>query len=267
MHPILEHNRRAWNERVRERKRHTRTVTDKELADPLRAVDPDGWLGGDIKGKRVLCLAAGGGLQSILYAAAGATVTVVDLSDEMLDLDRTIAAERSVQVTPVRASMDDLSPLGDSRFDIIIQPVSTCYVPHISLVYQQIAQLQASGGLYISQHKQPISLQTEAQPSPEGYIISESYYRTEALPPAKEGLSHREAGTMEFIHRWSQLIGDLCRAGYVIEDLAEPEHHNAEAQRGTAAHRYCYAPPYVKLKARRTDSEPSSIGVGRLWTP
>jgi SAM-dependent methyltransferase len=205
MHPILEHNRKAWNERVRERKRHTRTVTDKELTDPLRAVDPDGWLGGDIRGKRVLCLAAGGGLQSILYAAAGGVVTVVDLSDEMLELDRTIAAERNVQVNAVRASMDDLSTMGDATFDIIIQPVSTCYVPHVSLVYHQVARLQAAGGLYISQHKQPVSLQTAALPLPEGYLISESYYRTEALPEATEGLVHREGGTMEFIHRWSQL--------------------------------------------------------------
>ncbi len=267
MHPILEHNRQAWNDRVRQRRRHTRTVTDKELTDPLRAVDPDGWLGGSIAGKRILCLAAGGGLQSILYAAAGGIVTVVDLSDEMLDLDRQVAAERGVQVTPVRASMDDLSPLEDAKFDIVIQPVSTCYVPHVSLVYHQIARLQAPGGLYICQHKQPISLQTAALPSPEGYIIEESYFRTEALPPAPEGLMHREGGTMEFIHRWSRLVGDLCRAGYVIEDLTEPEHQNPLAQRGTAAHRYCFAPPYVKLKARRTEAEPATIGVGRLWTP
>jgi len=267
MHPILEHNRQAWNDRVRTRGRHTRTVTDKELTDPLRAVDPDGWLGGDIRGKRVLCLAAGGGLQSILYAAAGGVVTVVDLSDEMLELDRAIAAERGVQVNPVRASMDDLSALGDAKFDIIIQPVSTCYVPHVSLVYHQVARLQSAGGLYISQHKQPVSLQTAAMPSPDGYLIAESYYRAEALPAASEGLMHREAGTMEFIHRWSQLVGDLCRAGYVIEDLAEPEHYNPQAQRGTAAHRYCFAPPYVKLKARRTDAQPAAIGVGRLWTP
>lgn len=267
MHPILEHNSRAWDERVRQRLRHTRTVTDKELADPLRAVDSDGWLGGDITDKRVLCLAAGGGLQSVLYAAAGARVTVVDLSEEMLELDRLVAAERGVQITPVRASMDDLSALGNTVFDIVIQPVSTCYVPHVSLVYLEIARLMDAGGLYISQHKQPISLQTAALPSPEGYTIAESYYRAEPLPEAGAGLMHREAGTMEFIHRWSQLIGDMCRAGFVIEDLTEPEHFNPIAQRGTAAHRYCYAPPYVKLKARRTDAPSSPIGVGRLWTP
>ena len=43
----------------------------------------------------MLCLAAGGGKQSALYAAAGAEVTVVDLSPEMLALDRQVAAERS----------------------------------------------------------------------------------------------------------------------------------------------------------------------------
>ena len=157
--------------------------------------------------------------------------------------------------------------LAEDFYDIVHQPVSTCYIPDLTPVYRGIARVLRDDGLYISQHKQPVSLQTAAMPSPDGYLIAESYYRAEALPAASEGLMHREAGTMEFIHRWSQLVGDLCRAGYVIEDLAEPEHYNPQAQRGTAAHRYCFAPPYVKLKARRTDAQPAAIGVGRLWTP
>ncbi len=44
-------------------------VKDEELRRPLSVVDEIGWLGGDVRNWRVLCLAAGGGRHSALYAA------------------------------------------------------------------------------------------------------------------------------------------------------------------------------------------------------
>lgn len=259
-------NERAWDERALRRQRHTRVVSDKELRDPLKAVDPEGWLQGNIRGQKVLCLAAGGGLQSILYAAAGGDVTVVDLSGEMLAFDEKVSRERGVKVRCVRASMDDLSALADDQFDLVIQPVSTCYVPDIRPVYSEVARVTKGGGLYISQHKQPINLQAGAVPGREGhYPLTEAYQRSGPLPPAPDGLMHREAGTVEYLHRWEELIGELCRAGFVLEDLSEPKHHDPEAQPGTAPHRYCYAPPYVKFKARRTGA--GEVRETRLWLP
>src|SRR5438093_277152 len=80
-----------------------------------------------------------------------------------------------------------------------------------------------AGGLYISQHKQPASLQADVQPSPRGYELTEPYYRERPLP-AVAGSLHREPGTLEFLHRWEELLGGLCRAGFVIEDVIEPRH-------------------------------------------
>src|SRR6185503_3418491 len=105
---LHDHNRRAWDALVRQEQRFTRPARDEDFRDPLRAVDANGWLGSSIAGKRVLCLAAGGGRQSALYAAAGALVTVVDISPEMLALDRQVAAERGLDLRVVETSMDDL---------------------------------------------------------------------------------------------------------------------------------------------------------------
>src|SRR4051812_22065502 len=90
----LLHNARAWDALAREGVPLAKPASDEELSKPLETVDPAGWLGGDIRGWRVLCLAAGGGRHSALYAAAGGIVTVVDLSGEMLALDRAVAAGR-----------------------------------------------------------------------------------------------------------------------------------------------------------------------------
>lgn len=265
--PFLEQNRRAWDERVRQGQFHTETASDADLRNPLAVINDCGWLDGNVRGQRVLCLAAGGGKHSLLFAAAGAIVTVVDLSPLMLDLDRKLAAERSLSVRVVEASMDNLSALGDATFDLVVQPVSTCYVPDITAVYREVARVTAPGGLYISQHKQPAALQAEAIPSAKGLLLTEPYYRSGPLPPAAEGWHHREAGTVEFLHRWQELIGGLCRSGFVLEDLVEPRHGDLSAPPGSFRHRSAFAPPFVTLKARRTQTPATQENTPKLWTP
>jgi ubiquinone/menaquinone biosynthesis C-methylase UbiE len=246
-----EHNRRAWDQRVRRQQRFTEPLRDDELADSDRLADVAAWLDRDLRGCRVLCLAAGGGRHGVLYAAAGAEVTVVDLSPEMLRLDREVAAARRVNLHTVEASMDAMPMLPDEAFDLVVQPVSSCYVEDIAAVYAEVARVLVADGLYLSQHKSPTSLQADIRPSPAGYELVEPYYRAGPLPEVGE-CPHREAGTREYLHRWEQLIGALCRAGFVVEDLLEPLHADRRAAPGSFAHRSCYAAPYVRIKARRT---------------
>jgi SAM-dependent methyltransferase len=255
---IYDRNRHIWDMRVRQGAAHTRTASERDFQNPLKVVDPRGWLGNSVHGQRILCLAAGGGLQSVLLAAAGAEVTVVDLSPEMLVQDRRVAQSRGLTVRIVEGSMDDLSMLGDACFDVVIQPVSTCYVPDILRVYQEIARVTVASGLYVSQHKQPVNLQASALPGPQGYTIREGYYRHDPLPPALGEHEHRESGALEFLHRWEQLIGGLCRAGFVIEDLQEPNYADPMAAAGTFRHRSQFIPPYVAMKARRLAATPNA---------
>ena len=258
--PSHEHNRRAWDRMVRKSQRFTRPAKDEDFADPLATVDGLGWLGGSVAGQQLLCLAAGGGRQSALYAAAGAIVTVVDISSAMLELDRQVAVERQLNITTVETSMDDLAMLETASFDVVIHPVSSCYVPDLGAVYREVARVTRPGGLYISQHKQPTSLQAEVTPSAQGYVLLEPYYRQGPLP-AVVGSRHREEGTWEYLHRWEELVGRLCRAGFVIEDLIEPNHADPDAPPGGFGHRSCYVAPYVRIKARRIGS------VGKASSP
>ena len=259
-----EHNRRAWNDRVRQRKTHTGPASERDFQNPWAVLDECGWLEKDLRGKRVLCLAAGGGKHGVLFAAVGAQVTVVDLSPAMLALDRTIAQERGLKLEVVQTSMDDLSMFAPGFFDLVIQPVSTCYLPDVRAVYQQVARVVAPGSLYISQHKQPASLQADLLPSPRGYLLHEPYYRTGPLPGVVEGCPHREAGTLEFLHRLEDLLGGLCQSGFVIEDLLEPRHADPRAEPGTFQRRCLFLPPYLTVKARRISA---SSEVAKIWMP
>ncbi len=261
-----EHNRRVWDEMARSGQRFTRPAKDEDFANPLKTVDGLDWLGGDIRGKKLLCLAAGGGRQGALYAAAGALVSVVDISPEMLRLDRQVAAERKLNLRVVQTSMDDLSMFEKGEFDIVIHPVSTCYVPDVGKVYAQVARITRAGGLYINQHKQPVSLQAGIKPAQHAYELIEPYYRQGPLPPVA-GSRLREEGTMEYLHRWEELLGGLCRAGFVIEDLVEPFHAEKDASPGEFGHRCQYIAPYVRIKARRTGSAAPTNHTTTVWTP
>jgi Methyltransferase domain len=184
----------------------------------------------------------------------------------MLALDRQVAAERGFEVRTIETSMDDLSMLPAAGFEIVIHPVSTCYLADIGAVYREVARVTEPGGLYISQHKQPASLQADVRPSSGGYELIEPYYRSGPLP-AVDRSPHREPGTLEFLHRWEELIGGLCRAGFVIEDLSEPLHAEPQAAPGSFGHRSRYVAPYVRIKARRIGMSPSNDSAAKLWTP
>ena len=251
------HNKAAWNRLAQNQDRLARPARDEDFADPLASVDGPGWLGGNIQGKNVLCLAAGGGRQGPIYAAAGARVTVVDISPVMLELDRQVAQQRGLKLTTVEASMDHLVGLEDASFDIVIHPVSTCYVPDVRSVYREVARVTVGGGLYISQHKQPTSLQTSLQPGPAGYTLDFSYYRQQPLPTDHAPNLIREQGTLEYIHRWEMLLGEMCRAGFSIEGLTEPMHAKPDATGGQFGHRSQFVAPYVRIKARRQGQQAS----------
>lgn len=266
MPSFREQNRRAWDRMAETGSQFARVATDDECARPLETLDSRGWLPPSVRGLKVLCLAAGGGWQSILYAVAGADVTVLDLSPSMLALDEREARRRGVSVRLVEGSMDDLSALPEAGFDIVHHPVSTCYVRDVCAVYREAARVAKPGALYISQHKQPTSLQIAERDRQDRYILGVPYYIEGALPPVADD-SYREPGAVEYLHRWQDLVGGLCRAGFVLEDLVEPKRGDPTARPGHFRHRGMWTPPFVRLKARRTTTERSREAVPTLWMP
>jgi len=263
-------NRSAWNRLADTGSQFAETATDEECRNPLGTLDSRGWIPRSVAGMNVLCLAGGGGWQSVLYASAGANVTVVDVSDSMLRLDQQECRRRGLKVQTVRTTMEDLSMLAEDFYDIVHQPVSTCYIPDLTPVYREIARVLRDDGLYISQHKQPVSLQVSHRNERDQFVIGVEYFHRGPLPQLPD-THYREAGTTEYMHRLEQLLGSLCRSGFVIDDFSEPCRADRSADVTHFGYRGRFVPPYLRIKARRRirgeserDGHLSSSG---LWIP
>ena len=249
-------NQRAYDRMARTGHILAKTVTAEELTRPLEIVDNAGWLGGSIRGWNVLCLAAAGGRHSALYHAAGANVTVLDISDGMLELDRQVSQALKYNVRLIQGTMLDMSMLREAEFDLVIQPVSTCYVPDVLRVFAEVARVLKPSGLYVSQHKQPISLQASLKTHGGKYLIETEVGALAKPVQADEPSPLREPNTREVAHSLESILGGICRNGMVIEDFYEPNHAKRDAQADTMGHRSRFIPPYLRIKARKKATGP-----------
>lgn len=65
---------------------------------------PHNWFG-DLKGKKVLGLASGGGQQMPIFAALGAKCTVLDYSKKQLESEKQVAEREEYDIRIIRGDM------------------------------------------------------------------------------------------------------------------------------------------------------------------
>ncbi|MEZ6137693.1 MAG: class I SAM-dependent methyltransferase [Pirellulaceae bacterium] len=251
----LHHNQRCWDALAQDARFVNRQWFPANREEATAAVDA--WLRSEgLAGKSLLCLAAAGGTHAVLHAMAGANVTLVDFNAQLLEIDLAMAARCQIEIVTQCCSMDQLPAELTAQFDIVLQPVSTCYFADVAQVYAEVYRVLRPGGLYVAQHKSPVSLQTNYRTlgSSSVYELLFPQSSIQALPEMTEldTSSPREPHAIEFTHSLDAILGGLCRQGFVIEDLIEPLRGDAWAAAGTAAHRALFAPPYLKVKARKT---------------
>ncbi|MGW4340096.1 class I SAM-dependent methyltransferase, partial [Rhodococcus koreensis] len=96
-------------------------------------------------GQRVLDVAAGSGNAAIPAAARGATVVASDLTPELFDAGRAIAAERGVELDWVEADAEALS-FDDDSFDAVISVVGAMFAPHHQQTADEMLRVCRPGG-------------------------------------------------------------------------------------------------------------------------
>jgi hypothetical protein len=249
-------NQAAWDRLVDDLRFSGPSDLPESAAEAMASLDPwvaEAWQ----PGCKVLCLCGAGGRQGPLHAIAGGDVTVVDISRAQLERDREVADARGLSLRLIQGAADNLTGLADGSFDLVIQPVSACYLPDVRPMYREVARVLRRGGVYVVQHKQPVSMRlwataasTYELPAPfrEGQRLVISGQDGAANPMSN---ANRERGAVEFTHSLQSLLGELCAAGFVITDFCEPARADAFAPPGTASYQASFAPPYLRIRATR----------------
>lgn len=96
-------------------------------------------------GDRVLDVAAGSGNAALAAAAAGAVVTASDLTPELLDHGRRIAAGQGVELEWVEADAEAL-PFADNSFDVVMSCVGVMFAPHHQTTADELIRVTRRGG-------------------------------------------------------------------------------------------------------------------------
>ena len=123
---------------------------------PAKPVPAD-WFPDPLAGKKILCLASGGGQQGPILAAAGADVTVFDNSKVQLSKDEFAAQRDQLTIRTVQGNMQDLSVFADESFDCIVHPWSNGYIDDVRPVWKECARVLKKNGLLLAGFGNPIS--------------------------------------------------------------------------------------------------------------
>jgi ubiquinone/menaquinone biosynthesis C-methylase UbiE len=257
MDDITKYNRQRWKALAEANALFTRPHTNLDAETAEKMVSPNGKLG-DLNGKRVLCLAGGGGQQSIAFGLLGAEVTVVDLSDEQLQRDRQMAKQYQLTMTIKQGDMRDLSMLEGDYFDVIFQTYSLNFVPDAAVVFTQVARVIKYGGIYDLMCANPFAAgMTERDWNGDGYTVSRGYVQGEKMSYQDQDWVYDRQKYAEIIppveyrQTMSKIINGLTENGFIIKGLQEimADCASINAQPGTWDHFTAVAPPWLNIQA------------------
>jgi len=178
---------------------------------------PREWIPKNISGMNVLLLAGAGGQQAPLFAALGANVTVIDLSDRMLEQDRKAAEREKLRITIEKGNMCDLSRFTDGPFDLIVKPPSLFYVPDVAPVFKECHRVLKDGGIFIASLANPINYMCNYDSEKDVYTVCNS------LPfiSYEHDKGCAGSGWVEYGHTWDSYIGGQIRCGFAIIGCVE----------------------------------------------
>jgi SAM-dependent methyltransferase len=258
MDEIAEYNRKRWRALVEANALFTRPTLDLDSVSARERLDPEGRLG-NVAGKNVLCLACGGGQQSVAFALLGATVTVFDLSEAQLRRDAEAAAHYGVNIKIVQGDMRDLSCFGTAAFDIVYQAYSLGFVPDVGTVFQQVARVLRAGGFYYFNCANPFFIGlSERDWNGEGYTLKGPYLEGAEITYEDQDWVYDRNRTKEPIqspreyrHTLSTLISGLIGQGFMISHVSDYTDFrpDPQAEPGTWEHFTAIAPPWLSFWA------------------
>lgn len=185
------------------------------LLTPTKIV-PHEWFG-DLKGKKILGLASGGGQQMPIFAALGADCTVLDYTDAQLESERMVAKREGYAINIVKADMTKPLPFADESFDLIFHPVSNCYVREVKPIWKECSRILKKGGVLLAGFDNSINYLVD---DAEERIINTWPFDPLKNPEQMKQLADTDSG-VQFSHSLEEQIGGQLEAGFMLVELYE----------------------------------------------
>lgn len=230
---VLRHNALAWDKECDAQGVWSQPVSADAIArarsgdwevklTPNRAV-PRKWFG-DLQGRKVLCLASGGGQQGPILSAAGANVSVLDQSQRQLTCDRIVAERESLEMQIVRGDMADLSQFDDSSFEIVFHPCANCFTPNIRSVWSESFRVLCTRGVIMSGFLNPLFYMFDRELDDQGTLAVKHplpYSDVKRLKLEGRKRKANDGEMFEFGHLLTDQIGGQIDAGFLIAGFYE----------------------------------------------
>ena len=184
------------------------------LLTPNRPV-PAEWFP-DLKGRRVLGLAAGGGQQMPIFAVLGADCTVLDYSEAQLQSEQMVSAREGYESSIVRADMTKPLPFPNERFDLIFHPVSNCYVADVLPIWKECFRILKPGGVLLAGLDNGLNFVFDEETETIfKYVLPFDPLRDPALMAEMEAAGDG----VQFSHTIEEQIGGQLGAGFRLTDV------------------------------------------------
>ena len=229
MKDFIKHNQAAWDSQAKANAPWSQPVSSALVKQAKQGIADlyvlptsldKNWLG-DVKGKKVLCLASAGGQQGPVLAALGAEVTVYDLSEEQLQKDREVAERDQLDIQTIQGDMRDLHLFENDYFDLIVHPISNLYVDDVTKVWAECYRVLKTGGKLISSFYNPVVFVEDRQAAVKAQGLIQPKYKIPYadqtdLSPAELQQKMEKGEALVFGHSLKDLIGGQTRAGFAI---------------------------------------------------
>lgn len=187
----------------------------KVFLTPTVAVPKD-WFG-DLKGKKILGLASGGGQQMPIFQALGADCTVLDYSLKQIESELKISERESYQIQAIEGDMTKRFPFEGESFDLVFHPVSNCYVEDVYHVFNEAYRVLKKGGLFLAGLNNEINYIVDQD---EKEIVFKMPFNPLKDEKARAYMEQEDGG-MQFSHNMTEQIGGQLKAGFTLLDLYE----------------------------------------------
>ncbi len=179
---------------------------------------PHKWFG-DMKGKKVLGLASGGGQQMPVFSKLGADCTVFDYSVKQLDAEKTVAEREGYSIEIIKGDMSKAFPFNDNSFDMIFHPVSNNYVEDVYHIWNECYRVLKKGGSLLSGLDNGISYLFEDDEPLK--VVNALPFNPLKMPAERFNSMIRNGDGVQFSHTLDEQIGGQLKAGFVLKELYE----------------------------------------------